>query len=114
MACAERGADGAWHVFTGDQLGLLLGCLEWEVFQQTQAGAGSKAAVVVSAVSSKALKAVAQAEGFEFVEALTGFKFLGHAGKDLADQGKRVLLMYEEVRCRHTSPKEAGRGGADA
>lgn len=72
MALAERQADGAtWRVFSGNEIGTLLGCWQWEMFQKFNPQ-GQKAAVVCSTVSSKMLRAVAQAEGFEFHETLTG------------------------------------------
>lgn len=71
MALAERQADGStWRVFSGNEIGTLLGCWQWEMFQK--AHPQGKAAVVCSTVSSKMLRAVAQAEGFEFHETLTG------------------------------------------
>ena len=41
------------------------------------APAGTKCAMLASAVSSKMLKAVAEKEGFLFEETLTGFKWIG-------------------------------------
>lgn len=50
-----------------------LGCWQWEQWRAAHPDApASDAAVVVSTVSSKMLRAVAKAEGFEFHETLTG------------------------------------------
>ena len=50
-----------------------------------------------TAVSSKALKAMAAAEGFRFEETLTGFKWLGNAAARLEAEGFTVLFAYEEA-----------------
>jgi len=53
--------------------------------------------MLASAVSSAALGALAAAEGFEFEQTLTGFKWLGNVAKQKQAQGKRVLFAFEEA-----------------
>ncbi|KAK7466479.1 hypothetical protein VKT23_005200 [Stygiomarasmius scandens] len=57
----------------------------------------SKLAMVASTVSSKMVEAIAAAEGFKFVECLTGFKYIGNTAMDLVAQGYEVPFGYEEA-----------------
>lgn len=50
-----------------------------------------------TAVSSKALAAMAKAEGFTFRETLTGFKWLGNVAAEMEGEGYEVLFAYEEA-----------------
>lgn len=50
-----------------------------------------------SAVSSKFLASMAKSEGFNFVETLTGFKWMGNEADVLMHRGKRVLFAFEEA-----------------
>lgn len=43
------------------------------------------------------LRAVARAEGFNFVETLTGFKWMGNKAFELIGEGKTVLFAFEEA-----------------
>jgi phosphoglucomutase / phosphopentomutase len=63
-----------WKVFTGNEMGALLG---WWVLQQHEArGDKSEVYMLASVVSSKMLRTVVKGRG-EFVETLTGFKWMG-------------------------------------
>ncbi|XP_013793418.2 phosphoglucomutase-2-like [Limulus polyphemus] len=53
--------------------------------------------MISSTVSSKILKAIAKQEGFNFVETLTGFKWMGNKAWELMNEGKTVLLAFEEA-----------------
>ena len=53
--------------------------------------------MIASTVSSKILRSMATAEGFSFVETLTGFKWMANKAADLERQGKTVLLAFEEA-----------------
>lgn len=53
--------------------------------------------MISSTVSSKILKAIAAKEGFNFVETLTGFKWMANKAHELMKQGKKVLLAFEEA-----------------
>ncbi|EIN07648.1 hypothetical protein PUNSTDRAFT_88245 [Punctularia strigosozonata HHB-11173 SS5] len=96
FSAAERGADGRWVTFTGDQLGVLFA--SWTLDQYKQTGKPlSKLAMVASTVSSKMVEAIAHAEGFKFVECLTGFKFIGNTALNLVAEGYEVPFGYEEA-----------------
>lgn len=54
--------------------------------------------MISTAVSSKFLQSMARVEGFQFVETLTGFKYMGNVANDLIkNQDKCVLFAYEEA-----------------
>jgi len=53
--------------------------------------------MIASSVSSKILQSMANKEGFNFVETLTGFKWMGNKAHELILQGKKVLMAYEEA-----------------
>lgn len=53
--------------------------------------------MLASTVSSKALAAMATAEGFHFEETLTGFKWLGNRAEQLEAEGYTVLFAFEEA-----------------
>ncbi|KAJ7074390.1 hypothetical protein C8F01DRAFT_1100349 [Mycena amicta] len=95
FCAAERRADG-WTIFTGDQLGTLFAAQALERYKAANKPT-EKLAMVASTVSSKMIEAMAEKEGFKFVECLTGFKFIGNAALNLVDQGFEVPIAYEEA-----------------
>uniref|UniRef100_A0A8C5IC19 Phosphoglucomutase 2 n=1 Tax=Gouania willdenowi TaxID=441366 RepID=A0A8C5IC19_GOUWI len=99
LAVAEKQESGQWQVFTGNELGALLG---WWIFscwkkQTTDAEAVKKVHMLSSTVSSKILRAIAVKEGFHFEETLTGFKWMGNRAKEILDRGNTVLFAFEEA-----------------
>lgn len=110
------GREG-WKIFTGDQLGTLLG--SWALRQHQQSGkptgtfilsvmrfyvpltgggfCAEKLAMCASTVSSKMLRAMAKLEGFTFRETLTGFKYLGNESLELTKEGFDATFAYEEA-----------------
>eukprot|EP00708_Paratrimastix_pyriformis_P002419 GAFH01001165.1.p2 GENE.GAFH01001165.1~~GAFH01001165.1.p2 ORF type:complete len:606 (+),score=304.84 GAFH01001165.1:187-1818(+) len=97
VAVAER-VDGQWHQFTGDEIGTLLAVWLWNKWRDAHRDADtSKVAFLNSAVSSKALRAVAQTEHCHYEETLTGFKWLGNRTDELTRLGYTVLFAYEEA-----------------
>ncbi|KAJ8468624.1 hypothetical protein ONZ45_g17180 [Pleurotus djamor] len=96
FAAAEKGADGKWIVFTGDQLGALFAARELDIYKKSGKPI-DKLAMVASTVSSKMIEAMAHVEGFKFVECLTGFKFIGNTALNLVEQGYEVPFGYEEA-----------------
>ena len=98
LAAAEKQLDGRWHVFSGNELGVLLA--HWQVLKWKSnpfRPDGVVPAVLTTVVSSRMLKAVAAAEGIEYHETLTGFKWLGNKALELADANRAVLFSYEEA-----------------
>ncbi|MFP5251145.1 MAG: phospho-sugar mutase, partial [Actinomycetes bacterium] len=69
VAVPDRAAPAGWRMLTGNEVGLLLG---WDA-ARTARGQGVLAA---SIVSSPGLGAIARAHGLEFVQTLTGFKWV--------------------------------------
>lgn len=53
--------------------------------------------MLASTVSSKMLRAMAKADGFNFVETLTGFKWMGNKSHELINAGKTILFAFEEA-----------------
>ena len=103
LAVAERNCS-EWHVFTGNELGTLLGHWAFRCWRQRKEQEltevpldVSKVCIVASAVSSKFLKRLAEKEGFRFVETLTGFKWMGSRSAELRAEGFEVIFAFEEA-----------------
>lgn len=116
LAMAEKQESGLWRVFSGNELGALLG---WWIFhcwkqQKSDAGAVKNIYMLSSTVSSKILRAIAVKEGFHFEETLTGFKWMGNRARDLLDQGKTVLFAFEEAIGYMCSPFVLDKDGVSA
>jgi phosphomannomutase len=88
-----------WMVFTGDQLGVMLGHWLWQQETQRQAGGapGKTMAMCASTVSSQMLQEIARVEQFHFEETLTGFKWIGSRAQELQAMGYQSLFCYEEA-----------------
>jgi phosphoglucomutase/phosphopentomutase len=98
LAVAERQPCGEWHHFSGNEIGLLLSLWMWEKhLERCPDVPRNKVAFVNTVVSSAMMQAVADAEGFHFVQTLTGFKWMGAMSKQLQNQGYTVLLAFEEA-----------------
>lgn len=99
LAVAEyislAGNQTMWRQFTGNEIGILLASYTLELYQ-TAHKAGNLA-MLSSTVSSGMLKAMAEAEGFRFVETLTGFKWLGNVAQHLTAEGYKVAFAFEEA-----------------
>lgn len=93
FAAAERISKGKWHQFTGNQMGILLASHVYDTYQ----GNRSRLTMLASAVSSKMLASMATKEDFQFVETLTGFKWLGNVAQDLLKRGREPAFAYEEA-----------------
>lgn len=94
LAVAEK-VDGRWHIFTGNQLGVLIGSYLLDRYPSSKPR--EKLAMLASTVSSRMLAALARKEGFNFTETLTGFKWLGNVARDLDSQGYDVVYAFEEA-----------------
>jgi phosphomannomutase len=93
LAMSEKGKDGKWRIFTGDQIGSIFA----HYFVSQYKGDLSKCAMVASTVSSKLIKAIAEKNKAKFEETLTGFKWIANKVLDLEKQGYNVLVSYEEA-----------------
>jgi phosphoglucomutase/phosphoglucomutase/phosphopentomutase len=94
LAVAEK-AGSSWTVFSGNQIGQLLG--HWQIKKWKESGAAGEAVVLTTVVSSRMLKAIAEKEGAGYADTLTGFKWIGNRALELMQEGKQVLLTYEEA-----------------
>ncbi|KAF2147250.1 uncharacterized protein K452DRAFT_282238 [Aplosporella prunicola CBS 121167] len=95
LAAAVKLDDASWRQLTGNQLGVLLASHVLATYPKEKPR--EKLAMLASAVSSRMLAAMAQAEGFKFAETLTGFKWLGNIGIRLDGEGYDVRFAYEEA-----------------
>jgi phosphomannomutase len=84
-----RGGRTTWRVLTGDEIGLLL------ADHLLRHSDGADRLLVTTVVSSSALARLAEHHGVEFVETLTGFKWLARAAMDRPHL--RPVLGYEEA-----------------
>jgi len=97
LAIAEK-VDSKWRIFSGNEIGVILG--HWQI---TQAKANNNnnnnnnMALLASVVSSRMLKSIAEQESISYYDTLTGFKWLGNKAIELKNEGKEVLLAYEEA-----------------
>jgi phosphomannomutase len=69
VAVPDDAAPAGWRMLTGNEVGLLLG---WDAAR----AAGGQGVLAASIVSSPGLGAIAAAHGLEFVQTLTGFKWV--------------------------------------
>ncbi|KAK0082470.1 hypothetical protein PV325_010353 [Microctonus aethiopoides] len=98
LACAVKKKTGDWHVFTGNELGALIGWWMLHSFQVKYPDKDiSNVYMLASTVSSKILASMAKKEGFNFEETLTGFKWMGDKCVDLMKHGKEVIFAFEEA-----------------
>ncbi|KRT83839.1 hypothetical protein AMK59_4874 [Oryctes borbonicus] len=100
MACAEKDSlTGKWKIFSGNELGALLGWWAWHTYQAL-ASYDSKVEVymLASTVSSKILRTMSKVDGFKYIETLTGFKWMGNKAHEIMQKNrKKVLFAFEEA-----------------
>jgi phosphomannomutase len=90
LAVAVPTADGDYRMLTGDQVGVLLGA---EIIR----AATGPITVVTTVVSSRMLELMAKVAGVDYVEALTGFKWIVNQGLAREKEGFRFAYGYEEA-----------------
>lgn len=96
IPCVFR--TGNWRVFTGNELGALLGWWSVQYYKEMNPGKDlSNCYLLASTVSSKMLKSMSLIDGFNFEETLTGFKWMANRSVELIKQGKDVLFAFEEA-----------------
>jgi phosphomannomutase len=98
LAVAELSrSSGEWAVFTGDQIGVMLGLWLWQQLGKSKADE-RPIAMCASTVSSKLLAEIARVEGFHFEDTLTGFKWIGSRASQLHhEHGYKSIFSYEEA-----------------
>ncbi len=77
LAVAIPGRDGAWRRLSGNEVGMLLG---WRAAERLQAAGADRGTLAASLVSSPALAEVARSYDLDYVDTLTGFKWISRAG----------------------------------
>lgn len=97
LAVAERLPDGTWRLFNGNEIGALLGW--WAVFHAKRRGDDLANCVLLSStVSSCILGTIAKKEGMQFIDTLTGFKWMGSVEHELLAKKKgKPLFAFEEA-----------------
>jgi phosphomannomutase len=90
FAAAARRPDGTYRMLSGDQVGVLLGA---DIIEKAQ----EPISVVTTIVSSRMLGEVARAHRADFVETLTGFKWIVNHGLAREKDGFRFAFGYEEA-----------------
>ncbi|XP_072333606.1 glucose 1,6-bisphosphate synthase [Scyliorhinus torazame] len=98
LAVAEQQEDDSWKVFSGNELGALLGWWMFKCWKDKHPDPTEVKNVYMLAttVSSKILHALAINEGFQFEETLPGFKWIGNRIDELLQSGNEVLFAFEE------------------
>ena len=98
LAVAEKQRDGAWRIFNGNEIAALFALWLWRSFKREHPAADvAKCCMLSTNVSSRILKAMADAEGFRYEETLTGFKWIGNRALDMVAEGYTVLFSFEEA-----------------
>jgi phosphomannomutase len=106
LAVALPGARGGFRVLTGDELGVLIAA---HLLARTS---GSDRLVAATVVSSTMLSDMAHQAGVEYVETLTGFKWLARAAR--LRPGHRLIFAYEEALGYAASEAVADKDGMSA
>lgn len=91
LAVMARDANGKLVMFTGNEVGVLLG--HFLLTQQKT----TNPLVVTTIVSSAQLKAIAAALGARYAETLTGFKWIANTAIDELVKGVNFVVGYEEA-----------------
>lgn len=72
---------GEWRVFSGNELGALLGWWAIRCYREQYPDRSlSDCYLIASTVSSKMCRSIANVDGLNFIETLTGFKWMGKNG----------------------------------
>jgi len=106
MGLAEKGGDGSWRIFTGNETATILA---WWIIRQMKSSEASveelpNCYILTSTVSTRMPATMARMEGFQFEETLTGFKWMGNRAAQLAEMGHKVLFAFEEAVGFMTTP----------
>lgn len=96
VGVAVRDDKGAYQVLTGNQVGALL--LHYLITESKARGELAKNATVLKTiVTSEIGRDIAEKNGLETIDTLTGFKFIGEKIREFEKTGDRTFLFgYEE------------------
>lgn len=99
-------SDQSWRQLTGNEIGTLFGAYVVELIKNGKCMGSlpssaveslGKTYLLNSTVSSQLIKAMAEKEGFNYEDTLTGFKWIGNKAIDLKRAGFSVPFGYEEA-----------------
>ncbi|TKS68135.1 Phosphoglucomutase-2 [Collichthys lucidus] len=104
LAVAEKQESGQWRVFSGNELGALLGWWMFHCWKQqnsdTAAAAVKSLYMLSSTVSSKILRAIALKEGFHFEDGVSAAAIAGEMISYLATKktslSQQLTAVYQE------------------
>lgn len=88
--------NNEWKQFTGNEIGILFADFIISSYKQNNENL-SKIWLLNSTVSSQMIKSMAKIEGFNYIDTLTGFKWIGNKAIDLEKKGFIVPFAYEEA-----------------
>jgi phosphomannomutase len=108
LGVAVPDRDGGWRQLSGDEVGCLLG------EHLLARDGGVDAVVATTVVSSRLLGRIAAAHGAEYVETLTGFKWLAPQADRAAARGKVLRLAYEQALGYMVTPAVGDKDGIAA
>ncbi|CAK9439027.1 uncharacterized protein LODBEIA_P32510 [Lodderomyces beijingensis] len=91
LAVADK--NGKFKQLTGNEIGFLFAMHVIETLSKDEL---SRTYLLNSTVSSQILKAMAEKDGFQFADTLTGFKWMGNKAIDLTKDGYLVPFAFEE------------------
>lgn len=94
FSCSYKSYDNKWRQLTGNEIGFLFAMY---IIENTPKHKLCKTYFVNSTVSSQILDSMANIDGFNFIDTLTGFKWIGNKAISLKDQGYDVPFAYEEA-----------------
>ncbi|CAG9815403.1 unnamed protein product [Phaedon cochleariae] len=99
LAVAEKDPkSGEWKIFTGNELGALFGWWMLHCFRKKYPDEPlDRVYMISSTVSSMILRTMSKQEGFNYVDTLTGFKWIGNKALDLEKEGNKVIFCFEEA-----------------
>jgi phosphomannomutase len=92
LAVPDSTVAGGWRRLSGDEVGWSLAT---HLLTAAQGDSSSKKLLITTLVSSSLLSKMAARWNVEYVETLTGFKWLARAAMDRPDH--RLILAYEEA-----------------
>ena len=111
LGCYVKDKDGEYHVLTGNMSGCLL--CEYTLSQiAAKEGIPEDGQVISSIVTTNMVAAIAKAYGVEFLEVLTGFKWIGREilKEEQTNKGNYLFGLEESYGCligTHARDKDA-------
>jgi len=109
LAVMARGRDGQLRQLTGNEVGILLGH-----YLLTEGPKQTRPLVLSTVVSSPHFCHIARSLGAEYVETLTGFKWIANAALRRVQSGAHFVFAYEEALGYAVGPSVHDKDGIGA